>query len=100
MLDPFDLDFVICLVVQESNFSLELFYPSSEEEGLVLIRISIAVMKHHNKSNLGRKVFLSLTLPHHSPSLKEAKAGSQDRNLEAGAEAEVIEEYCLHICSP
>jgi hypothetical protein len=31
----------------------------------------------------------------HNPLLKEAKAGIQDRNLEAGTEAEAIKECCL-----
>lgn len=36
----------------------------------------------------------------HSPLLKEAKAGTQDRNPEAGIEAEVLEECCVVTCSP
>jgi hypothetical protein len=57
---------------------------------VVLVRVSVAVMKHHDQSNLGRKGFILLTLPHHSPLLKEAKAGTQGMKLEAGTEAETM----------
>ena len=44
------------------------------------------------KSMLGRKGFIWLTPSYHSPALKELKQG---RNLEAGADAEVIEGVLL-----
>jgi hypothetical protein len=47
------------------------------------------------KSKLGRKGFIQFTLPQHSSSLKEVRAGIQkDRNLEARAGAEALEECC------
>jgi hypothetical protein len=33
------------------------------------------------------------------PLLREVRAGTQDRNLEAGTEAEATEEHCLLACS-
>ena len=33
-----------------------------------LVRVTIAVMKHHGQSNVGRKRFIWLTLPHRSSS--------------------------------
>ena len=51
---------------------------------LVLLKVSITLMKHH-ESKLGRK---ELTLPHCNPSLKELKQG---RNLKAEADAEAME---------
>jgi hypothetical protein len=43
------------------------------------------------KSNLGKKGFILLTFPHHCPSSKEVRAGTQHRYLEAKTEAEAIE---------
>jgi hypothetical protein len=55
----------------------------------VLVMFSIAVNIHYDQSNLGRKGFI--WLPHHGHSpLREAKEGTQGRNLEAGTEEEVI----------
>jgi hypothetical protein len=50
------------------------------------------------KSNLGRQKFIWLTLVGHSPSFREIKAGTEGMNLEAGTEAETIEEHCLLAC--
>jgi hypothetical protein len=47
-----------------------------------------------------RKGFVSLLLPCHSPSLREAKGRTQGRNLEAEAKAEAIEEGCILACYP
>lgn len=44
------------------------------------------------KSNLGGKGLFLLIAPHHSPSLKEIGEGIQGKDLEAGTEAEVVEE--------
>ena len=61
----------------------------------VCLRVTIAVMKHHDQSNLGRKGFMWLMVLHHShhgrKSGLELKKG---RDLEAGAEAEAMEECC------
>jgi hypothetical protein len=38
-----------------------------------------------------RNRFLGLILPHHCPSLRKVRAGTQGRNLEGGAEAESVE---------
>ena len=37
--------------------------------------------------------------PTASSPLREVRAGTQDRNLEAGTEAETMEEHCLLVCS-
>ena len=53
----------------------------------VLVRITIAMMKHHNQSKLGRKEFIRLTLLYHSSSLrKSGQEPKQGRNLEVGAD--------------
>ena len=44
--------------------------------------VSIAVVKHHDQSKLGRKGFIQLRLPHLSSSPKEVRARTQ-----AGQEA-------------
>ena len=42
-----------------------------------------------------------ITVPHHSPSLWEVRAGPQQgRNLEEGADAEAMEGCCSRACSP
>jgi hypothetical protein len=52
------------------------------------------------ESHLGRKGLIWLNRPGHSPSLREAKAGTQTgRSLVTGAEAETTEECCLLTCS-
>ena len=59
--------------------------------GRMLVKI-----KHHDQEQLGEeKGLIQLTLPHHSSSLKEVKAGTQHRNLEAGTYTESMEEHCL-----
>jgi hypothetical protein len=53
-----------------------------------------------SKGNLGRKEFIWFALPCHSPLLREVRTGMQDRNLEAGTEAENMEEGSLWTCFP
>ena len=48
------------------------------------------------KSNSGKKRFIS---SYDSPSLREVGTRTQRRNLEAGTEAEAMEECCLLACS-
>jgi hypothetical protein len=43
----------------------------------VLVKVTIAVMKHHDQNNLGRKGFIWLTLPHHCSSWKEVGTGTK-----------------------
>lgn len=45
----------------------------------VLVKISIAAKKHRDQSKLWRKGFLCLTLPYHSSSWREVRAGVQTR---------------------
>jgi hypothetical protein len=61
------------------------------------LKFMIAVMKHHEKSNLGREGFIWL-IPHHSSS-STGQELRQSRNPESGADAEAMEECCLLICS-
>lgn len=63
----------------------------------ILVCFSVAVIKMLSKSKQGRKGFIWLTC--YSPQLpRKAKAGTQDRNLEEGTEAEITEEHCLVAC--
>lgn len=50
----------------------------------VLVRFTIAVMKHHNQNNLGRRGFIWLTHPHHSSSSEEVRAGTQAEQVSGG----------------
>ena len=61
---------------------IQSFLPE-EGNGHVIVRVSIAV----RKSFQGRSSLF--TLPHHRPPRKK-EAGTQDRNLEAGTEAEAV----------
>lgn len=59
--------------------------------------LSTAVVKHHDRSNLGRKRFIWLI--GYSLSSGEAEVGNQGRNVDAGIEAEAMEEWCVLACS-
>jgi hypothetical protein len=48
----------------------------------VLVRVTVAVMKHHDQNNLGREEFIWLMLPYHSSSSKKVRTLKQGRNLE------------------
>lgn len=51
----------------------------------VLVRVSIAVMKHHGQCNLGRKGFVGLPLSQHFSSLKKSgQEMKEGRNQEPG----------------
>ena len=52
-------------------------------------------MKTVTECNLGREGFIWLTYLDNSSKLREVKAGTQGRNLEAGTEAETVQELCL-----
>lgn len=57
----------------------------------ILVRVSVDVLKHQ----LGaEKVFANI-----SAVSEEVRAGIQGRNLEAGLDVQVMEEYCLLVCS-
>lgn len=52
------------------------------------------------KSNLGKKGFTSLRVPHHNSSLKAVRAERQaSENPEARADAETMQKHCLLACS-
>jgi hypothetical protein len=57
------------------------------------VRITVAVVRHHDRSKSGRKGFIWLTLPLHSLSSKRKSRQElkQGGNLEAGADAEAME---------
>ena len=42
----------------------------------VLVKVTIAVMKYHDQSKLGRKGFVWFALPHQCSSLTEVRAGT------------------------
>jgi hypothetical protein len=67
----------------------------------VLVRVSIPAQNIMTKKQVGRKGFIQLTLPHccSSPRKSEQEL-TQDRNLEAGADAEAMEGCCLLACFP
>lgn len=52
----------------------------------MLVRVSTAVISAMNKHNLGRDGLFRL--PGHTPSLRNVRAGTQGRSLEAGTKAE------------
>lgn len=62
--------------------------------------LSFALVKHSDQNpDRGRIVLIWLIYPDHRSSSREARAGIQSRNLEAGTEAQTIEERCLLACS-
>jgi hypothetical protein len=56
-------------------------------------------MKHHEHSDLRRKMFVQLTLLHQHSSSKDFRTGIQGRNPEAEAEAEALEGCCFLACT-
>ena len=64
------------------------------------VRVSVAESKHHDQKQPGEEVVcFSLLFSGHTPSLREVRAGTQGRSLEAAAEAEGMKECCLLACS-
>jgi hypothetical protein len=59
---------------RRKNLSIDKSHQWHQRE-CILIRFSIAVMKHHDQKQLGKKGFILLT-PHNS-SLKAVRAGTQ-----------------------
>lgn len=63
----------------------------SQALGPVLVRVSTAMIKHHNKLSLGEAI---LGLCFH-PIVQELQ---QSRSLEVGTAVETTEKYCLLAC--
>ena len=63
--------------------------------------VSTAMIKHHGQKQCGEKrIYYTLQLSGHTPSPREASAGTQGRNLDAETEAEAKGGCCLQACSP
>ena len=63
---------------------------------IVLVRVTIAMMKHYDKSKLERKGLMLFTAPFNSSLSKAVREElTQGRNLEVGTEAEAMEECLL-----
>ena len=58
---------------------------------------SITVTNTMTKSNLWRKDLFYVTV--YSPSLREVRAGTQERKLEVGTEAQTVKECCSLVAS-
>ena len=70
------------------------------ELGVALVRVSIGATKHHKQATWeGKGLFClgSHIIVHHWR--KSGQELKQGRNLEAGADAEAMEECCLLVCS-
>jgi hypothetical protein len=66
-----------------------------------LSRVTTASIKHFNQSDLEKKGFIQLVLPHHSSSSKDIRMGTQPRQEpKAEADAEAMEGCCLLALSP
>lgn len=65
----------------------------------VLARVPFTVIKYlWPRPVLGRKDLFQLSFPYHSPSWKEIRVGTQDRNMVAETKAEALEESNLLAC--
>lgn len=63
------------------------------------LRITTAMMKHHDQSHWGKKGFISLILQHYHFHLKKSEQElKQDSDLDTGVEVEAMEGYCLLDC--
>jgi hypothetical protein len=54
--------------------------------------VTIALMKHQDKNNLGSEKFILLTFPHKGSQTKKVRVGFQGRDLGAGDDAEFMED--------
>lgn len=73
-----------------------LLIPNPVRDGLRQhLRVPIAVRNTITRSNSGRKGFLQLTVPDHTPSPKQVRAGAWRQELQQD-----MEEHCLLVCSP
>ena len=67
----------------------------------VLVKVTTAATKHHEQSKMGGQGLLHsqfhITVHHQKPCGQELK---QSKNLEAGADAEAMEECCLLVLLP
>lgn len=64
---------------------------------VVLIRVTIAVGKHHKQRNLWRKGFIGFLLPHPSASSKEIRTRTQVRTrTQAGQKPRGFSLACYH----
>jgi hypothetical protein len=48
---------------------------------VVLVRVSVAVIKHHDRRNMGMKGFISVILPYHRSSSEEVRTGPWRQDL-------------------
>ena len=62
---------------------------------IVLVRDSVAVMKHHAHSNLGRKGFIWLSFPDHGPS-----SGKSGKKLKQREERNAVSWLAFWLASP
>ena len=70
------------VIVNNEYFSKYLIYPLIFRKCVLGTGSNFfsVVINAMTKSNLGRKGFIWLILPDHSPSLRELRVGAQDRN--------------------
>jgi hypothetical protein len=72
-----------------------------ESKASVSVRGSIPAHNTMTRSKLGRKGFIQLTLPYCCSSPKEVRTGTHTgRNLEIGADAEIMKGCSLLACFP
>ena len=64
---------------------------------IVLVRVTVAVMKHHDQKQVGEKrvylTYISTSIVHHLE--KSGQELKQDKNLETGADVVAMEKFCL-----
>jgi len=58
------------------------------------------VVKHHDRSNLGRKGFVWLSSPESQSIERIQVRNSNSRNMEVETDAEAMEGCCLLTCTP
>lgn len=68
----------------------------------LLVGVTIAVMKLHDQSNLGKKEFISLIVPYNGLSSKAMRAGTQKGQKSGGGSRYRDHEECCCLlnCSP
>lgn len=79
--------------------SLPIWLNSVSLEVIVLVKLSVAVLKHCDQKQLGAKKISAYTyFPHHSPLLKKVRVETHSKNLEEETDAEAMKERCFLTC--
>jgi hypothetical protein len=89
----------VCLSLSYTQIHTPTYMPEYDSIDTVLLKVSTPVINHHDQNNL-RKKRLYYIFQFINPLPGEARAGTQGKNLQAGAGWETTAKCCLLALSP